>query len=91
MQTAACRQQSAGEQWVVPIWWTVNNGSGSVDPSAYVPFSSLAIEDFTAKLLAVEVVVDAGLPSQKRHYLAAADVLRIDIDTDALFPTVSTR
>ena len=34
----------------------------------------------------MKVVVDAGLPSEKTHYLAAADVLRTDIDTDALYP-----
>lgn len=86
MQTSACRQQTAGERWVVPMWWTVHTGNGSVYPPEYTPSSPRPIEDFAAKLAAVKVVVDAGLPSEKTHYLAADDVLRTDIDTDALFP-----
>jgi PS-10 peptidase S37 len=86
MQTGGCRLQTAGEQWVVPLWWIVHTGDGSVYPPGYTPSSPLPIQDFTSKLVAVKIVVDAGLPSEKTHYLAAADVLRTDIDTGALYP-----
>jgi hypothetical protein len=86
MQTGDCGEQTAGEQWVVPLSWIVHTGNGSVYPPGYTPSSPLPIEDFAAKLVAVKIIVDAGLSSEKTHYLAAADVLRTDIDTDALMP-----
>lgn len=86
MQTGGCRQQTAGEQWIVPLWWIAHTGNGSVYPPGYTPSSPVPIQDFASKLAAVKIVVDAGLSSEKTHYLAAADVLRTDIDTDSLYP-----
>jgi hypothetical protein len=53
MQTGGCRQQTAGEQWVVPLWWIVHTGNGSVYPPGYTPSSPQPIQDFAAKLAAV--------------------------------------
>ena len=86
MQTADCRQQTAGEQWVVPLGWIVNTGVGSVYPTGYQPSSPFPIEDFASKLVAVKVVVDGGRPSEKVHYFASADVLRTDLDTEDVMP-----
>ena len=86
LQTGGCREQTAGEPWVVPMWWTAHTGNGSIYPPGYTPSSPLPIQDFASKLAAVKIVVDAGLSTEKTHYVAAADVLRTDFDTDTLFP-----
>ncbi len=77
-----CQVVSAGEHWVLgPIVWIVDDGVGSLYPASYVPLSPNPIDDFTAKLVEVKVVVDGTA-----EIFSPSEVLRTDIRAAQLLP-----
>jgi hypothetical protein len=57
-RTRECQVISAGEHWILPLWWIVNFEAGSVYPAGYVPSRTAPIDDLVSKLVAVKIVVD---------------------------------
>jgi hypothetical protein len=78
----SCQVVSAGEHWVLgPLTWIVDDGVASLYPDGYVPVSPNPIDDFAAKLVAVEVVVDGTA-----QFFSPSEALRTDITFEQLEP-----
>ena len=82
----ACRQISAGEHWIRPIWWITNTAADSIYPDGYVPAQAAPLDDFISKLSAVVFVIDGGTPQERTYVFDAIDILRTDIDAKQVDP-----
>jgi hypothetical protein len=84
-RTFECRVISAGEQWVPLLTW-VTNDTNLVYPPGYVPSLPAPIDDFVAKLVAVEVVIDGGTRLEQTHVFDPSDIVRTDITAEDVNP-----
>jgi len=82
----ACREISAGEHWIRPIWWITNTAADSVYPGGYVPALAAPLDDFVSKLRAVEFVIDGGTHQERKYIFDASGIVRTDIDAEQLEP-----
>ncbi len=82
----ACREISAGEHWIRPIWWITNAAADSVYPGGYVPARAAPLDDFVSKLTAVEFVIDGGTHQERNYIFDASGIVRTDIDAEQLDP-----
>jgi hypothetical protein len=84
-RTFECRVISAGERWVPLLTW-VTNDTNLVYPPGYVPSLPAPIDDFLAKLVAVEVVIDGGTRLEQTHVFDPGDIVRTDITAEDVNP-----
>jgi hypothetical protein len=82
----ACREISAGEHWIRPIWWITNTADASVYPDGYLSAQAVPRDDFVSKLIAIEFVIDGGTYHEKRYIFDASGIVRTDIDAEQLEP-----
>lgn len=83
--TRFCPEASAGEHWSPFGFWIVNS-SNDAFPPGYVPSGATPIEDFVAKLVRVEVVVDGGTSQERTFVFPPSQVVRTDVGSDQLEP-----
>jgi hypothetical protein len=81
-----CRELSAGEHWVRPVWWFTNFGADAVYPAGYVPARPEPIDDFVSKLATVKVVIDSGTPRERTYLFDGSAITRTDIDVEEVAP-----
>lgn len=86
-RTRECDVISAGEHWIRPLWWIVDDGSVNSYPAGYVPSHPAPLDDFISKLVAVKIVIDAGT-SREKTYSFDRTVVRADINIEQLDPGV---
>jgi hypothetical protein len=81
-----CTVLSAGEHWIRPLWWITNFSADSVYPPGYVPSRPAPIDDFVAKLVAMQVVIDGGTPKARTHVFDPTQIVRTDIHAEQVEP-----
>ena len=84
-RTLQCQELTAGEHWIVPMFWIVNFGDDSVYPDGYVPARPDPVDDFMSKL-SIKLVVDPGTARERVLVYSATEAARTDVDAEQLEP-----
>ena len=79
-----CQEVTAGEHWIVPLFWIVNFGADAVYPVGYMPARPDPIDDFVSKLVGIKFVIDAGTAAER--VLVLPPSVRTDVDAEELQP-----
>ena len=86
IRSFSCREVTAGEHWVANVNWITGFATGTVYPAGYVASRAAPLDDFMAKLVAVEVVIDVGTSQKRTYVFNPAEVVRTDINAAQEFP-----
>jgi hypothetical protein len=86
LRTFDCRTISAGERWIAFLPWITDDAEGNVYPDGYVPEEPAPLDDFLAKLDAINIVIDGGTAQEKVHTHEGASAVHTGLLAEQLDP-----